>query len=431
MEIDKLFSLDAFSFLAIGSLGVYFFSYYHFVRALIELGEVQGFSGSRLAVISFGMGCLCFLYEINWGHQLLLASMFPLVFYSLILFMVYRKKKTSQLGPGIILLLLFSVVTASMIDEFNERKEKDERELYAQQLITEKNIETELEYKNLSKDLQEDNFLRKFIGNPVAISSSSFQEGIERRIFNGYWERYEINFHLFDEAHLPLIDKLKASTTQYDELDEIIERAGTVSELDSNIFFIDDYTKQYNYIIRQEVVSKTGAKGVLFCTLKSKKIPEEIGFPRLLISSKSNVLKPLESYSIARYHDSRMITKYGEFNYPSSPDVFGKNISAQKGFFNYNKFNHFSLKKSETDMVVLSVRNNTFIDFITSFSYLFSLYGMLLMPLLFRVNAKNTFSPHIKSGNEKFRLFLLLWYSSLFLHLAGEVECLLLHNTIT
>ncbi len=392
LEIDKLFSLDAFSFLAIGSLGVYFFSYYHFVRALIELGEVQGFSGSRLAVISFGMGCLCFLYEINWGHQLLLASMFPLVFYSLILFMVYRKKKTSQLGPGIILLLLFSVVTASMIDEFNERKEKDERELYAQQLITEKNIETELEYKNLSKDLQEDNFLRKFIGNPVAISSSSFQEGIERRIFNGYWERYEINFHLFDEAHLPLIDKLKASTTQYDELDEIIERAGTVSELDSNIFFIDDYTKQYNYIIRQEVVSKTGAKGVLFCTLKSKKIPEEIGFPRLLISSKSNVLKPLESYSIARYHDSRMITKYGEFNYPSSPDVFGKNISAQKGFFNYNKFNHFSLKKSETDMVVLSVRNNTFIDFITSFSYLFSLYGMLLMPLLFRVNAKNTFS---------------------------------------
>ncbi len=124
LEIDKLFSLDAFSFLAIGSLGVYFFSYYHFVRALIELGEVQGFSGSRLAVISFGMGCLCFLYDINWGHQLLLASMFPLVFYSLILFMVYRKKKTSQLGPGIILLLLFSVVTASMIDEFNEKKRK-------------------------------------------------------------------------------------------------------------------------------------------------------------------------------------------------------------------------------------------------------------------------------------------------------------------
>ena len=392
LEIDKLFSLDAFSFLSIGSLGVFFFAYYHFVRALMELCELQGFSGSRLAVVCFSLGCFCFLYEISWGHQLLLASLFPLVFYSLILFIVYRKEKENKLGPGIVLLLLFSVVTASTIDEFNERKEKGERELYAHQLITEKNIETELEYKNISEDLQKDHFLRKFIDNPVAMSSSSFQEGIERRIFNGYWERYEISFHLFDATHLPLIDKLKANTTQYDALNGIIERAGTLSELDSNIFFIDDYTKQYNYIIRQEILSKNGIKGVLFCTLKSKKIPEEIGFPRLLISSKSNVLKPLEAYSIARYHNSRMITKYGKFNYPSSPDVFGKKILIQKGFFNYNKFNHFSLKKSDSDIVVLSVRNKTFIDFITSFSYLFSLYGMLLMPLLFRINAKNTFS---------------------------------------
>ena len=392
LEIDKLFSLDVFSFLTIGSLGIYFFAYYHFIRALIEICNKLNISGSRLAVATFAIGCLCFLYEINWGHQLLLAALFPLVLYSLILFIVYRNKSERQLGPGIVLLLLFSVVTASIIDEFNERKEKDERELYAYQLITEKNIETELEYKNISDDLKEDNFLRKFIGNPIAISSSSFQEGIERRIFNGYWERYEIGFHLFSSEHLPLIDKLKVSTAQYDELDEILGRSGTVSDLDSNIFFIDDYSKQYNYIIRQEITSKNGTKGILFCTLKSKKIPEEIGFPRLLISSKSNVLKPLESYSIARYHDSRMITNYGGFNYPSSPDVFGENAMVHKGFFNYNKFNHFTLKKSSSDIVILSVKNKTFIDFITSFSYLFSLYGLLLMPLLFRVNAKSSFS---------------------------------------
>lgn len=392
LEIDKLFSLDVFSFLVIGGIGVFFFTYYHFVRSLIEICRDLNISGSRLAVVSFSIGCFSFLYEINYGYQLLLASLLPLILYSLLLFIVYRKKTETQLGPGIVLLLLFSIVTASVIDEFNERKEKEERELYAYQLIKEKTLETEREYKNISEELQNDNFLRKFIGNPVPISSSSFQEGIERRIFNGYWERYEIDFHLFDGDNLSLIDKSKSSTTQHDELNEIIKRSGTRSELDSNIYFIDDYSKQYNYIIRQEIVSKNGAKGVLFCTLKSKKIPEEIGFPRLLISSKSDVLKPLESYSISRYHDNRMITSYGEFNYPSSPDVFGEKIMFQKGFFNYNKYNHFSLKQTESDIVVLSVRNKTFIDFITSFSYLFSLYGLLLMPLLFRINVKSSFS---------------------------------------
>jgi len=80
-----------------------------------------------------------------------------------------------------------------------------------------------------------------------------------------------MNFHLFNDDHLPLIDKVKENTTQFDELNEIISRSGTQSEIDSNIFFIEDYTKQYSYIIRQELKGRKKSKAILFITLKSKK----------------------------------------------------------------------------------------------------------------------------------------------------------------
>ncbi len=319
LVIDELFSLDFFSILALASLGVLFYSYFIFVRTIIDLCQKQLITGAQMAVISFILSCTFFFYEIYAGYQLFLAAIFPIIFYELVLFIVYRQNKKSPLGVGILLLFLFSIVAASTIDEFNIRKERSERELYANQLITEKNIVTEVEYAQTAKILKNDNFLKRFISAPKKINKSSFQEGIERRVFNGYWERYELNFHLFDEIHLPLIDKVKENTAQFDELNEIIERSGTQSEVDSNIFSIEDYTKQYSYIIRQELYGRKGNKAYLFITLKSKKIPEEIGFPRLLISSKSNVLESLESYSIARYHEKGLITRYGDFNYPSSP----------------------------------------------------------------------------------------------------------------
>lgn len=392
LVIDRLFSLDIFSVLAIVCLGTFFLAYYNFVKTTVEACKAQMITGAQLAVISFIVSCIFFFYEINYGYQLFLASIFPLFFYELILYLVYRKYNTNHLGTGIILLLMFAIVTAANLGEFNERKEQGARELYANQLTTEKNIVTEVEYKATAKQLKEDNFLKRFISYPYNIGISDFQEGLERRVFHGFWERYEMEFHLFNNEHQEIIDKGKKSTELFESLEEIIDRSGIPSAIDSNIIFINDNVKYYSYVIRQELYGKDSTRAILYCTLKSKKIPEEIGFPRLLISSKANVLESLESYSIGKYYKGKMITKYGSFNYPSSNDVLVPSYIKTSGFFDFDGFNHFALRRLDDNVIVLSIKNSTLVDFITSFSYLFSFYGFLLLPLLFRMNATKGFS---------------------------------------
>lgn len=413
LVIDKLFSLDVFSVLALGSLGVFFYAYFHFVRAVVQACKYQEITGAQLAVTSFIVSCSFFFYEINYGYQLLLSAIFPLVFYEFVLYLVYRREKRNLMGIGIILLLIFSIVTAQNFTTLNERKEKAERELFANQLTTERSIVTEVEYASIVPKIKDDNFLRRFIDSPRFMSIADFQEGIERRIFNGFWERYELSFNLFNEDHIPMIDRRNENTTLYDDLQRIIDASGKVSEIDSSIYFINDYTKQYSYIIRQEIYSRDSLLGILFCTLKSKKIPEEIGFPRLLISSKANVLESLESYSIGKYYNGRLIAKYGSFKYPSFSNVMISSSLKEKGYFDYRDYNHFVIKKTDDNSVVLSVKNNTFYDFITSFSYLFSFFGLLLLPLVFKLNSSKGFSSTLSLALKIQVVFISLVFISL------------------
>jgi hypothetical protein len=47
----------------------------------------------------------------------------------------------------------------------------------------------------------------------------------------------------------------------------------------------------------------------------------------------------LEKYSIAKYHNKKLVSKYGEFGYPSSPFSLPEN--QVKGYVNYGGFNNY------------------------------------------------------------------------------------------
>ncbi len=388
LALEGLFSLNIYSLLAIMSIGVLGYTLFLYVRTVARYAYVQELNGSTLSVISFVTGVIYFLWEINYGNQLLFGGLFPLIYFGLILYLEYRQVKQKHLILGIALLAVFSMMTSINLGEFNRRKDRGERELFANQLVTEKDIVTEVEYQTLAPQIAGDKFIQKLLSSERQFDPRDFEDGMERRHFYGYWERYEIGFHLFDYTNKSL---LKFESDVYSDLSEIIEKHGQKSEIDSNIYFISDYTGQYSYIVKQPLFGKDSIAGTLFCTLKSKKIPEEIGFPRLLISSKANVFDHLENYSVAKYHKNRLVSKYGRFNYPTSVTALKNANPLNSNNFNFQEHNHFMLYKSGNDVIVLSGKNISWIDILTSFSYLFSFFGILLLPIFFRFYSNSFF----------------------------------------
>ena len=391
LTIDRLFSLNFYSVLALISMGGLIFGFYLYTRDTVRFNRSAGNRPVALLIFSFVSSLGYFFYELNLGHKLVFSALIPLTVNGLIIYNEYRDGKRNDLVFGMLMLVIFSYVSAVNLNEFNHRKEKSERELYANQFASEQDIVTEVEYTNCKQKIEEDNVLKMLFASPVNLGNSDFEDGLERRIFNGYWERYEMNFFLFDKKGNSLISGVENHNKVYQDLNEIIGHHGKASEIDPNIFFITDYTDQYSYIIRQPLKESDTTGAILFCTLRSKKIPEEIGFPRLLISSKAQVLGSLENYSIAKYHNGRLVNKYGLYNYPSSI----KPVRTWKGethnYLDFDGYNHFVLEKSKNDVILLSSKNTTWVEMVTAFSYLFSFYGILLLPLLFQFSYTSFF----------------------------------------
>ena len=392
LVIEKLFSLNLYSVFALASIGLLFYVFYQLLRENIRLCKRFGVKLSLLIGLGAILGITFLIYQLTYGHKMYFASFFPLLVTIAVIFTVYFERQSQRIGFGLLFIFLFALLVALNLGEFNRRKERSERELYANQLATEKDIVTEVEYENALQLIKEDVFLKKFINSPHYMGLSDFEDGLERRIFNGFWERYEMGFNLFDaKTHTSIISFQNNKTGDYDVLNRIIQRHGSASEIDSNVFFINDYTGHYSYIIRQPLYTKDSVEITLMCTLKSKKIPEKIGFPRLLISTKAKVFEPLQNYSIAKYYKSHLVTKYGKFNYPSSDLALNHWKDIKTGYYDSDGYNHYILKKTEKDVVVLSSKNFTFIELITSFSYIFTFYGLLVIPALFRFNLKSIF----------------------------------------
>ena len=391
LVIEKLFSLNLYSVFALISIGLLFYVFYQLLRETIRTCFRLKIPVFHLVIVGVSLGIGFFIFQILYSHKLIFASLFPLLVTLIIIFSTYKETKSQNIGKGLLFLFLFSLLVALNLGEFNKRKEKGERELYANQLATEKDIVTEVEYTNIVEKIKGDDVLKKLVNNPHYVGLSDFEDGLERRIFNGFWERYEFGFNLFNKSHESIINYVANKTNDYDELNRIILQHGSPSEIDSNVFFINDYTGHYSYIIRQPLYTSDSKEVVLMCTLKSKKIPEEIGFPRLLISTKAKVFEPLQNYSIAKYFENHLVTKYGKFNYPSSDLALNHWKDIKTGYYDSDGYNHYVLKKADKDVIVLSSKNYTFIELITSFSYLFSFYGLLLLPSLFRFNLKSVF----------------------------------------
>lgn len=378
MQIDQIFELNGYSVLGFVSISVLLFSYFRILRKITLIFKVYSSYQSTLFVLIFLAGVGYIIYDVNYGVQNFVASVFPGLFLAVLLLIYREGERKNEFIYGIVFLFLVTIVLSTVFGVYNENKENSDRELYANQLQTDQNILTELEFEKIGSSIEQDEFFKKLLNQQQTISISDFHDAIERRIFKGIWEQYEMDYFLFTQDSVPYLSNFGLSKAS---LEEVIEKHGRKSEVNPDVFFIEDYIEQYSYVYRYPF-KKDGAW--FYAALKSKRIPEEIGFPRLLISEKAQVFQSLENYSIAKYFNGKLITKYGTYQYPVLLGSFKIGPEYTEGYLERGNYNHYFLKSSDNNYIFLSVKEPSLIDLLTRFSYLFCFQGLLLLPLLFQ-----------------------------------------------
>ena len=140
-----------------------------------------------------------------------------------------------------------------------------------------------------------------------------------------------------------------------------------------NLYFMDYYTLDPNYLARIDITKDTLKKALYFEFYKPI-APEGFGFPQLL--KESNSLKPYD-YSVASYRGNLLVYKYGRYIYPN----FLNSLKVKDHEFSFSsKYKHYALIDSENNSVVISTPTRDFSQKTAPFAIIF--LGLSLLYLL-------------------------------------------------
>lgn len=373
LDLEELFKHDQYTILVLFIVGLVFYFYLRVIQLLIKEAYAKNVSIGLFSSVVFLFVVGFSIYRIAVFEEPISSSFLPLFLIFISLFFHNRQSNGQILLFQVLVLGFSSSIFVYNLNYYSTVKDLQTRKLYANLLAVEQDINLELAYDELEERvIQSSGFIVQQLQRKEALEMSEFSYIMENKFLHGTWDAYEITCNLYAPNKESLISKESVQQTFWDNL---IKENGEVSQINKNIYLIRNEISGYNYIIKQALVDMDST--TLILGLKSKRIPEEIGLPRLLISDNSKVLNSLEKYSIANYSKDKLIKHYGGFNYPSNTNSFKYNTS-MSGSFNQGEHNHY-YSKDKSKTIVISLKNKTGLEVITAISYVFCLWGVGLI----------------------------------------------------
>lgn len=379
--LDNLFELELFSYIIIFFYVLLFLAYNSFFKSVFE-DLIKG-RGSRLVSVLFVACILSVILEIFVFNSSSLSIGLPLCLTATGLFFLNKNAFKQRLLRSVFSTVFLSAALVSQISLNDTVKDLETRRVLAKKVLNERDRELEIKYKAMTQELEASPFLLNTSRRKQEnLTPSRFSYVLEHKFFKGFWEGYECSFNFYNADQKGIVIRENMSFSDWEKLIDIY---GKASEICPNVYFIPSSKNGFNYIVRQAVRTSESKQSVLFIGLKSKLIPEEIGFPRLLISNKAHTLDYLKKYSIAKYKEGKLFKSFGSYSYPVYLNTYSEKVSSNIIFEGQS---HYVLRGVNKNAVVLSKKQPEGLAFFTPYAYIFCLMGIIR--LLFLLLSRNS-----------------------------------------
>ena len=406
-NLELLFDLDLYSFISIVIIGACFYAYFKFVQFIIIQFKKNNFEWNKLAFLWALLSLIYIIIDIVKLQHSILTTLWPIILSGVLLWFEF-KNKTYKFIHVISILAFIAFYAAYILDDYSNQKEKELRQAYTEEIATDEDPITEIDYDNIEKNLEKDGFLLKAF--TPGFNYNNYTDTIENKYFNKLKNKYDLSFNLFNANKIPVLNYSNIGTVSYESLYEIIENSGKKSTIDPHLYFITNYAEKLSYLSHLPIIENDSVYGYFMVEMRSKKFPKDIGLPSLLLDKGSKSITYLKNYSVAKYVDSILVSHRGEFNYPFFPAQWfnpqPKQLTRQ--FINKEGYSHYVYQLDVGKYTLLSKKKSTAITLFTAFSYLLIIYGVLLLfPLGYQQFNKKSFSFKNISFNVKIQVVII------------------------
>jgi signal transduction histidine kinase len=371
-DLERIFDFSIYSFISLSIIGASFYAYFKLLQYIIIQLKKNDFERNRLAFLwALTSGIYIFLDQFYFEHSFL-TSLWPIILSGSLLWFQVREKDYKFVHV-ISVVAFIAFYAAYILQGYSESNERELRVAEAEMIAKDKDPFSEFDYDDAIRALKKDSVLVTYLNEEKR--PENFSEDLETKYFDKLKNDFDLNFYLFSSNQKRIEEFGNYDLVDYARFEDILTLSGEASAINRHLFFIKDYTDKLTYVGKYDVMDADTVCAYLFTELRSKKFPEDIGLPSLLLDDGTNTLNRLKHYSIAKYVDDKMVSKKGDFAYPT----IGVEWSKKNAFVVKEGYSHYVYQEEEGFTTVISKKLKSNFSLFTSFSYLLIIFGVLLL----------------------------------------------------
>ena len=376
-NVTYFYSLSVYSFIGFGVIATLALGYFLVSQILLKWAE--RLSGGKTAIVYIVTGFLGLMMLTFTDNRVVVElNLFVLIWLMLYTWLMNRKVLAGlnfrlNISEVLFWLFVFSFSISAVIIFENRKIEFEQRKRFAEKLITQADPRNErvisIALTEIDNEFLSDNFSRF----RDRATNKSIKDSIMNSSFSEYINIYDTKIFTFDSSGQPLHNDEPISFDTLDAIHRIIGRETTMPGLR---YFERSYDK-VAYIMKKEIRGADSVPlGYFFVLSEPKKYRGEALIPELFKQSRELVPEYSPLYSYAIYYYEELTDHYNEYGFPThlSEAEIPKTEFERRSVGGFEELWH----KSGATVVVIARRDNSFIEAITLFAYLFSTFLFLL-----------------------------------------------------
>lgn len=377
-NVANFFSLvQQYSFVGFVVMATLGLSYFLLTQILLTVtGKLVGERNYVVFIITAFLGLLMLTFQRN--NAMVELNLYALLW--LLLFILLMRQRffaglNYRLNVSEVLfwLFIFSFSMSAVILFENGKIEFEQRKRFAEKLATQADPSNErllsIALAYLDNDFLEPNFHRFYNQQ----ENATLKDSILNKIFIGYTNKYDTWMFTFDKDMNPLFNTEPGS---FDTLNTIYRNQSKGTLMPDLRYFEKSYDK-YSYILKKDVIDTNDITiGYLFVLSDPKRYKSEALVPELFKQTRERVPEYSPIYAYAIYDSLKLVAHYNDYAFPTY-----LNRQTRKDEYSIVKkegYEELWYRGAPDKVVVVARKNNSFIDAITLFAYLFTTFLLLL-----------------------------------------------------
>ena len=280
-------------------------------------------------------------------------------------------------------LIFFSIIITLVLDRVNVSIEKEKRKFLAVKIGMQHDPIAEMMFADIENNLLNDSILFR-IGEKKKLKPEAIEDSVDSYLTHSYfsesWNNYLVQITVCTPDKGLRIQPRNFVVNCGAYFQDILKESGKKTGI-GHLFFLDYGNGSKNYLAIIPLASDPMENNsyTAYIEISSKLVFRDLGYPELLTDAQQNKMPDITGYSYAFYRDGKLIYRFGKYQYPLNLDSPLLRKHLMDHFNVSDGMDHYFLKVDSRNMLILTKKENTFLDRAAPFSYLFFFFALFVI----------------------------------------------------